>query len=231
MDALNKDKFYRELSQYGYDLVAPESGDPESVLLQLVQSDDGRLLEGFPVVLTNMLMQGQSLDLESLEKKLSKGLQRRFRTLVATTYHFLSQLPDSKRSRKVMRDYLKSREPSLLDSMKKKLKQEEDLLVGKNVRLSVSRLQNTFANYAVASYKEEQELSLAKVLEEERNVALMESLSELFTDKQKDLMFKVLNKEALTKTEREYFSRVVKRRLKAIRNSDLQSLAQTLVGF
>ena len=71
----------------------------------------------------------------------------------------------------------------------------------------------------------------SKVLEEERDTALLESLSELFTDKQKDLMFKVLNKEALTKTEREYYSRVVKKRLKALRNSDLQSLAQTLVGF
>jgi hypothetical protein len=58
-----------------------------------------------------------------------------------------------------------------------------------------------------------------------------EAASELFTDKQREVMHKVLNHESLTKTEREYYSRVVKRRLKALRNPDLQTTAATLLGY
>jgi len=71
--------------------------------------------------------------------------------------------------------------------------------------------------------------TLTKKLENKRESSFQDALSELFTEKQKELLFKVLNKETLTKTEKEYFSRVVKKRLKALRNPDLQLAATTLL--
>jgi hypothetical protein len=73
--------------------------------------------------------------------------------------------------------------------------------------------------------------SFSKQLEEQRSVMFKEAVGELFTDKQRDLMFKVMNHQSLTKTEREYYSRVVKPRLKALRNPDLQTMAATLLGY
>ena len=55
-------------------------------------------------------------------------------------------------------------------------------------------------------------------------------LDRLFSPKQKDLIFKKLNKESLTKTEREYYSRVVRKKLKAIAMSEIREIADTLTG-
>jgi hypothetical protein len=51
----------------------------------------------------------------------------------------------------------------------------------------------------------------------------------LFAPKQEALILKRLNGEEFTKTEREYYSRVVKKKLRAITDHDLQQLASRLV--
>jgi len=53
---------------------------------------------------------------------------------------------------------------------------------------------------------------LSKIKENE----LKNSISILFKPKQKDIIFKVLNEEPLTKTEAEYYSRIIKKKLEAI---------------
>ncbi len=50
----------------------------------------------------------------------------------------------------------------------------------------------------------------------------------LFSAKQKELVFKKLKGQHLTKTEREYYSRVVKKKLAAIVDSEMQELAAAL---
>jgi len=50
----------------------------------------------------------------------------------------------------------------------------------------------------------------------------------LFSAKQKELVFKKLRGQHLTKTEREYYSRVVKKKLAAIADSEMQELAASL---
>jgi hypothetical protein len=51
----------------------------------------------------------------------------------------------------------------------------------------------------------------------------------LFPDKQKELVYKRLQGRHLTKTEREYYSRVVKKKLAAIADPEMQELAGLLV--
>ena len=60
------------------------------------------------------------------------------------------------------------------------------------------------------------------------NAGLQTHLDRLFSPKQKDLVFKKLNREPLTKTEREYYSRVVKKKLEAIADADLNNIANKL---
>jgi hypothetical protein len=50
----------------------------------------------------------------------------------------------------------------------------------------------------------------------------------LFSEKQKELVFKKLRGQHLTKTEREYYSRVVKKKLAAIADGEMQELAAVL---
>jgi len=54
-------------------------------------------------------------------------------------------------------------------------------------------------------------------------------LSEIFTSRQKILLRKKAEGKPLSKTEREYFSRVVKKRLKALANDELHRFALNLL--
>lgn len=53
-------------------------------------------------------------------------------------------------------------------------------------------------------------------------------LDRLFSPRQKQLMFKKLNREAFSKTEREYYSRIVKKKLEAIADSQVRDIARVL---
>ena len=55
-------------------------------------------------------------------------------------------------------------------------------------------------------------------------------MDHLFSEKQKELVFKKAGGLHLTKTEREYYSRVVKKKLAAIADSEMQGLAAALCG-
>lgn len=54
-------------------------------------------------------------------------------------------------------------------------------------------------------------------------------LGVFFTPRMKDIIIKKLYSEKLSKTEKEYYSRVIKKRLYALTNSTLQRIANTLV--
>ncbi len=57
---------------------------------------------------------------------------------------------------------------------------------------------------------------------------LQTHLGRLFSPKQTDLVFKKLNQQLFTKTEREYYSRVVRKKLEAIANEEISEIALTL---
>jgi hypothetical protein len=54
------------------------------------------------------------------------------------------------------------------------------------------------------------------------------ALSQVFSKKQKELFLKKLKGEKMTKTEREYFSRSVRKKALALANPDLHNLATKL---
>jgi len=64
---------------------------------------------------------------------------------------------------------------------------------------------------------------------EYRTVQFHLHLNTLFSPKQLELLYKRLNGESFTKTEREYYSRVVKKKLEAITSAEVLQLAETLV--
>ena len=181
----------------------------------MVEANEGRLLEGVPVVLTNMLMHDDPFDLHEVELLIPHALQKRFRMLVAVTYLFIFWVPGSENVRKQLHKYLKEREPALIENIKEKVQARGPLNIGAGVTLDVERLENTYKNYVVQQFMETQ-TSLTKKVEENRDQALNQALGELFTEKQRAVMMKLMRHEPLTKTEREYYSRVIRPRMKAL---------------
>ena len=229
MEPIDNELLLRDAERYGYQLFQASKENPEETLVRMLQTDDLRLLEGVPVVLANMLARTPNMSLTSVEERLPGGLQKRFRLFAAVTTLFSFWVPSSEVGRETLTKFLKSREPGLVESVQEKLRKSGKLNVGNNVVLDAERLEKTFKNYVVHEFMDTR-ATLQKKLENERDMLFREALLVLFTEKQKELLFKMLNKSPLTKSEREYYSRAVKPRLKALRNPDLQSLAVTLLG-
>lgn len=230
MESLEKQLLLRDLDRFGYSLARTEGADAAQTLGRMLRSDEGRMLEGVPVVLTNVLMNKHEFNLEDFEKSLPTPLQRRFRTLAALTHFFLLLVPDSEDARQLLGKYLKKREPALLERVHQNMDTERTFNLGGGVSLDIQRLQNTYKNYLVSQFMRSEE-NLGKQLDNQRQTTFLEALSELFTERQRLLLFKLLNKQQLSKTEREYYSRTIKPRLRALSNSDVQSLASSLLGL
>jgi hypothetical protein len=89
-----------------------------------------------------------------------------------------------------------------------------------------SRLKETFNNYFVHDAGKTKQLK-----EKYEDLSLEYALSQLFSPKQKELFKKKLKGEPLNKTEREYFSRTVKKKVSALANPELHRLAQKLMEY
>ena len=90
--------------------------------------------------------------------------------------------------------------------------------------MAPERLKNTFSRY----YDEAQP-KVSELLSLKENFDLQHALSEVFSPKQKELVLKKFRGDLLTKTEREYYSRTVRKKLAALANPELQRLAQKLL--
>lgn len=232
MESSVRPELYRDLADWGYGLIRFEKrADPGELLRELVKTDEVRLLEGFPVVLTSWLTESESLPirLDQVESGLeSAGEKKRFRLLVASTWQLLGTHEGLEESRQPLREYLQSEDSNLMAAVRSSFAEGRKLNLGR-IKLSPERLQTTFDNYVVATKLEKQE-RIAEQIVRVREIAFNEALSELFADRQAEIVRKILARQALTKTEREYFSRVIKKRLAAIANPDMQTLATSLAG-
>jgi len=101
------------------------------------------------------------------------------------------------------------------------------LALDKGLSVSTERLRNTLRRYTSNLEKSE------SASEKERNSQLRSfklnfHLSTLFSPKQKELVLKKLNGEPLSKTEQEYYSRIVKKKLEALSNNEMRKIASAL---
>jgi hypothetical protein len=95
-----------------------------------------------------------------------------------------------------------------------------------NTLIDPIRLKTIFNNYFE---KDAKRTADQKIKHEE--LSLEYALSQLLSPKQKELFKKKLSGDALTKTEKEYYSRVVKKKVAALANPELNRLAQKLMEF
>ncbi len=215
------------LGRLGYSLVTPdvpEVGEDQVVelLAELVDSKDLRLVEGFPVVLANCAQRGMNLDFAALLAKHKPRSQKRqnLEKLLLVSSDLLSQEGLDK--------------PAGLEELKKSFETKYgDLLandvvtLGAKSFLSTERLRNTLRRYS-ANLETSRSRRKSQKDKQRRSFQLHYYLSTLFSPKQKELVLKKLNGEHLSKTEKEYFSRTVKKKLEALANPEVKKVAATL---
>ncbi len=221
---LNK-KLLNNVNRLGYPLMeVTEDLDANDTLAEVVKSNDNRLLEGFPVLLANAAQKhyfDYALVMKKLKKKEDQDSFNKLLSLSLVLYQFnnLSFAWANNLKKSMPKKYLAD-----LPDLRKLLSHSDTVSVGSS-RLDTSRLKKTFNNYF------EQDAERTRLLKEKHEELSLEyALSQLFSPKQKELFRKKLEGEPLTKTEREYYSRTVKRKVSALANPELHRLAQKLLA-
>jgi len=224
---MNKEELITALGELGYRLFTPKQQRLSSkkvldVLDESASSKDLRLIEGFPVVLANCAHRGIKLDIRSLLSRYGPTSQRRadLEKLILASSDLLAQEGlDKPEGLDDTMDLLTMKYGDLL--------KHEVLDLGKDRPVSIERLRNTLRRYGIDLEKSEsvRERDRRRQL---RSFQLNLHLSTLFPPKQKELILKKLKGDPLSKTEKEYYSRVVKKKLEGLANSELRKIALAL---
>jgi len=211
----------KRLGKLGYPLFeTEETQDVNATLAEVVQSKDLRLWEGFPVVLANSAERGL-FDYETVKRRLKKPFDRvNLVPLLVMSFALYKVLNLKFSWADKFYKNLNRHDKKQLYSFLNKLKKNEDFRVSGRL-MSSQRLKVTFDNY----FNQERS-KLNDLLSVKEGLGLEYALSQVFSPKQKELFLKKLRHERLSKTEKEYFSRVVKKKVLALANSELLRLAQ-----
>jgi len=221
---MTKKELLKNLSRLGFALMeTKEDFDVNETLAEVVKSKDTRLWEGFPVLLANA-SQEYYFDYDQVLKNLTRREDRKdFHTLLLLSlalyqYYHLSFVWANQ-----LKKRLSSQDVAYLQELRNFLAHGDVASFG-NKRFHSSRLKEIFNNYFEQDAEKTRNLT-----EKYEELSLEYALSQLFSSKQKELFIKKLNGEPLNKTEREYYSRTVKKRVSALANPELHRLAQKLM--
>jgi len=219
-------KLFEELDRLGFSLMEPkEDFNANKTLAEVVKSKDTRLWEAFPVLLANAA-QEYSFDNDQILKNLIKREDHEnFQNLLLLSlalyqYYHLSFVWSNQ-----LKKQLSDQDAVRLQKFRNNIAHGDVFYVGKK-RFIPDRLFEIFNNY----FKKDAEKT-KQLKEKYEDLSLEYALSQLFSPKQKELFKKKLNGEPLNKTEREYYSRAVKKKVSALANPDLHRLAQKLMKY
>jgi len=224
---MRKEELISSLKQLGYQLFTPEKKPPGKqqiyeVLAELADSREARIIEAFPVVLANCAVRGINLDVETVLSGHGEKSRKRMRLeklfLAGAVLLNEQGFMGADSTNRVM-ETLKQKHGDLLAA--------ENIMLDEKLYVSVERLRNTLRRYTAVLGKSEAASERKKKIQL-RSFKLNLHLSTLFPPKQKELVLKKLKGETLTKTEREYYSRVVKKKLEALADRQIHKIATKL---
>jgi len=223
---MKNSELLRRVKLLGFPLLeAEESQDVNLTLAEVVKSRNMRLWEGFPVILANCAEKGL-FNYDEVKRYLKKVSEKTNFTLLVVLslalYKFFhlkfswvnelyNCLPDNRRKK--------------VEEFLEKFKNDTDFYIA-DQKMSPQRLKKVFNNYF-----HQVQNRLNELLSIKDELSLEYLLSQIFSPKQKELFLKKLRREKLTKTEKEYFSRVVKKKVLALANPELHRLAQKLLEY
>jgi hypothetical protein len=219
----NKD-LLNKLNALGFSLLEPEeTDDVNAVLAEVAESGNPRFLESFPVLLANGV-QREAFDYDKAKKYLKKSSDKQLLkslVLMSVALYKVSGFKFAWAGR-LYKD-LTPGERQEADNFFNKFKKDEDFKLS-NHSMSSQRLKATFNQYLSKS-----QTKLNSLLSVREEMGLEYALAQVFSPRQKELFLKKLKSEKLSKTEKEYFSRVVKKKVLALANPELHRLARELL--
>jgi hypothetical protein len=217
--------FYEGLSMLGFPMFEGSfTTTANETLAEVVKSKDIRFWEGFPVMLANSIEKDWFNYME-LHKYLGSTKEVSTLDLLITMSLALYDLLNINSSQiEKFRQRFGPEKKEEFEHFVQKLKSNEDFKLSGKV-MSGERIKN-----AMSAYYSEKQQQLTDLLSEKDKYDLQYSLSKIFPSGQRNLIMKKLKGEKLTKTEREYFSRVVKKKMLALENPELKKLAQKLLA-
>lgn len=222
---MKREELIAALGNLGYPLVSP-SGKRFSakrimeILGELALSREPRLIEGFPVILSTCAQMGLHLDLETFLSQQSRRSrkQRNLERLLLVSYALLDQ--ENLKEPEGLTGAVESLQDKYADSLL-----EDEVVLEGGVSLSTERLRNALRTYMRSREANEKRRTRQRQLFQ-RDL----NLSAVFSPKQKELVVKKLEGKPLTKTEREYYSRVVRKKLEALADSEVRKIARVLTS-
>lgn len=221
---MKKGNLLKRVSSLGFSLFeVEEDKETNLTLADMVKARDLRLWEGFPVVLANSAEKGlfdYGEASQYLKKPSDKFCLVSLLVLSLALYKFFNlKFLWADKLYKSLADERKKEFEGFLN----RLKHDNELKVG-SYKMSAERLKAVFSNY----FRQAQ-TKLNGLLSVKDELGLEYSLSQVFSPKQKELFLKKLKREKLTKTEKEYYSRAVKKKVLALANPELHSLSRKLL--
>jgi hypothetical protein len=221
---MTEKKLLNSLSALGFPMFEPtEELDVNETLAEVVKSHDTRLWEGFPVLLANASERYQ-FSPKLVEKRLEdKKETDHFHRLLLLSWSLYSLYHLSSSKWNNLKKMVTNEDRVMVKTWKKNLTNNETLKWD-DVELDAERVKGLFDLYF--EKKVERDRRRKDRYEE---YSLEYALSQLFSPKQKELFKKKLEGEPMTKTEQEYYSRTVKKKVVALANSELHSLSRKLL--
>ena len=221
---IDKDRLCAQLWQIGFQGPASDKAVPrhlpvQQILWQLIQAKDAGLLSGFVALIAYCATHQISIDLETLiGEHPSKPEERR-----SMSQMLLASL--------LILKALNHDLPSDLKGLQAPLQMAHgDLLSQPTIQLANGLILNTKdLQQAIAAYLNPATVQPLACSDPNRPTPLDQHLKRLFAPKQIDLIHKKLNNQPMTKTEREYFSRVVRKRLEALADREMYDMARLLI--
>ena len=219
-------KLLASLSKLGLPMFEPdEELNVNATLAAVVESHDTRLWEGFPVLLANAAENYQFAPEQVSQRLMGEEEKDLFQRLMLMSGSLFLNYHLSFPWWNKLQNSFSKKDKTLVKKWKSDLAKNQTLKFN-GAELDPERLKGLFELY----FEEKAEKG-RRLKEKYEEFSLEYALSQVFSPKQKELFKKKLEGLLLTKTEREYFSRTVKKKVVALANSELHSLSKKLLGL
>jgi hypothetical protein len=199
--------------------------DVNQTLAEVVKSSETRLWEAFPVVLANAARELRFDHQRTCDNLATDEEKNDFRTLLLLSAALYDSYHLSFFWMKQLQGTFSEQDNYLMKQVRNALAQDMSFSLGGR-EFHPERLKGTFELYFE---KDAEKNRQRKDTYEE--LSLEYALSQLFSPKQKELFRKKLDGLPLTKTEKEYYSRAVKKKVVALANAELHRMARMAMGL
>lgn len=195
------------------------ASDANRTLAEVVQSRDQRYWEAFPAMLANSAEAGE-FDLDAANAYLPENERKFLKLLILVSLGLYESLG----LKFTWTERFSGNFPArLVTNFRDKFRSNSELELGQ-LLLAPEKISETFHK----CFKK-RETSAKNTDETSEKLDLELAVSRIFTPRQKELFLKKLRRKKMTKTEKEYFSRVIKKKAQALANEDLHRLARKVL--